>query len=84
MTRDMEKLEALRARLEGRYTCLSASGATASLNDISLYKKHLKAVFIDDTMDDIPQEALREYVESSPLFSDLRVYDLNAELPDEL
>ncbi|MBQ9458590.1 MAG: diguanylate cyclase [Oscillospiraceae bacterium] len=80
MTRDAEKLEALRARLEGRYACISASGTTASLNDISLYKKYLRAVVVDYAMSDFPDGALRDYVGSSPLFSGLKVYDIDGAL----
>jgi hypothetical protein len=33
-------------------------------------------------MPDFPPDALRDYVGSSPLFSDLKVYDINEPLPD--
>lgn len=78
ISRDEEKTERIRERLKGRYACMSAGGVTQGLNDICLYKKYLKAVYVDYSTSDIPESALRDYVSSSPLFSGMTVFDIDS------
>ncbi len=56
---------------------LEAGEATAALNEISLYRRYVKRIFIDYTMPDITEAALKEYIRSRPLFGEIPVHDVN-------
>ncbi|MBO4914571.1 MAG: diguanylate cyclase [Oscillospiraceae bacterium] len=78
ISRDEKVISDVAERVKGRYACMSAGGATQALNDICLYRKFIKAVYVDYSTSDIPEDALRYIVSSSPLFSGMTVFDVNA------
>lgn len=71
---DPKLRERLKRRLGG-FTYLEAGETTRALNEISLYRRYLKAIYMDYTMPDIAESALRAYIRSSPTFVGIPVFD---------
>ncbi len=75
-THDADRRRQVRQRLGEGYFYLEAEEATKALNEISLYRRCLKDVYIDFSMPDITEQALKDYIRSRPIFGEIEVHDV--------
>jgi len=78
MTADPALRERLKSWLNPQYVCLEAGQATEALNEISLYRDYLKAVYVDFAIPGIHPAALRAYIHSRPMFTEISVFNAAA------
>ncbi|MBR1628157.1 MAG: GGDEF domain-containing protein [Lachnospiraceae bacterium] len=75
------KIEAIRQICGKDYIYLIGENATCAFNEISLYGEgRLESVYFDYQQPDMPEEQIRAYMESRPLYQAIPLHDLSLEL----